>query len=128
MNGEAFGHGAAAPSDIVARLSEIRGSFSEEQELRNAIARALPEAKAEAKVGERERVDFLVELGGVRVGIEAKIKGSRTDVCRQLFRYAECEGIDQLVLVTTRFQHTVRMPFEMNGKPLAVVVLWGAVL
>lgn len=114
--------------DILGRLAEIGGSFTEEQQLRDAIARALPAAKAEVTVGESARVDFLLVEGSRRIGIEAKIKGSRTEVARQLFRYAECADIDELVLVTTRFQHTHRLPHAMNGKPLAIVVLWGSVL
>jgi hypothetical protein len=114
-----------SPADIVRVLSELRGPFSEEEKLRDAIAIALgPHALREAKVGEHERIDFLVG----RIGIEAKIRGTRSDVTRQLFRYAESPDIDEIILVTTRYQHTVRAPTALLGKPLTIVVCWGAML
>jgi hypothetical protein len=111
-------------AEVAIALSELRGPFAQEEALRDAIAQRLGGlALREANVGARERIDFLVD----KVGVEAKIRGSLTDVTRQLFRYAECELIDELVLVTTRSQHT-RLPPTLLGKPITVVVLWGALL
>lgn len=73
----------------------------------------------------RSRIDIFVsapvEHGVVAgVGIEVKIKGSAADVLRQLERYAKCEEITELVLVTTKSSH-LRMPATLNGKPLTVI-------
>lgn len=111
--------------EVFAALGELRGSYSEEGQLRDAIAGVLGDAAVrEAVVGPHERIDFLVG----KLGIEAKVKGSRTEVTRQLFRYAECDGVDELLLVTTKVQHSLRLPPFMLGKPVAVLVLWGAML
>lgn len=111
-------------AELAVALSYLKGPFAEEETLRDAIAATLGGvALREANVGAHERIDFLVD----KIGIEAKIRGTLSDVTRQLFRYAECEAIEELVLVTTRFQHT-RLPPTICGKPLTVVVLWGAML
>lgn len=113
------------PREVFYALSTLSGSYSEEGALRDAIAGVLGDAAVrEAVVGPRERIDFLVG----KMGIEVKVKGSRSEVTRQLFRYAECEGIDEILLVTTKMQHSLRMPSSMLGKPVAVIVLWGAML
>lgn len=110
--------------EIVVALSELKGPFAEEETLRDAIAGVLGgHALREAKLAEHERIDFLVG----NVGVEAKVRGSVSEVTRQLFRYAESDLVAELVLVTTRFQHS-RLPNLLREKPLTVVVLWGAML
>src|SRR5690348_2498018 len=44
------------------------------------------------------RLDFLCG----RVALELKVKGGLADLLRQLDRYAKCDQIDALVVVTTR--------------------------
>jgi hypothetical protein len=61
-----------------------------------------------------------VQAGDCRIGVECKVAGSMVDVGEQLLRYADCEAIDCLVLVTRCRQHT-RMPRTLRGKPLEVV-------
>lgn len=74
-----------------------------ERELQAAVGEALGGmATAEAVIGPRERIDFLV-LGGV--GVEVKTKGSARAVGEQLTRYSQCEGVTGLVLVTLRAAH-----------------------
>lgn len=65
-----------------------------------------------------DRIDFLVG----RIGIEVKTRHSRTEVLRQLDRYAQSDKLDSLMLVTTRAQHR-DAPDELRGKPLALVYL-----
>ncbi|TDX78696.1 hypothetical protein EDF35_1910 [Rathayibacter sp. PhB151] len=72
------------------------------------------------------RIDLMVYpaiTGGPFIGVEVKVKGAPADVFRQLARYAECEEVHGLVLVTTSSRH-LRMPRTFdNGKPLVVAML-----
>lgn len=54
------------------------------------------------RLDEAGRIDFLTADG---VGLELKVKGSATDVLRQLERYAHAPHVSALLLVTTRAQH-----------------------
>lgn len=67
------------------------------------------------------RIDFY--LPEQKIGIELKVKGSPSEVIRQMHRYAQSELVDSLVLVTGR----ARLDFgskELNGKPLLIACLW----
>ena len=71
------------------------------------------------------RIDFY--LPGSGTGLELKIKGSPSDVARQLYRYCLSPDIASLILLTPRHR-LARMPETMNGKPLLSVSLsWGNV-
>ena len=72
----------------------------------------------EAHLGPGDIIDFLVGS----VGIEVKIDGSLSSITRQLHRYAQYERIGSLILMTTRMKH-LRLPDEMNGKPLVVILV-----
>jgi hypothetical protein len=69
------------------------------------------------------RIDFYLPDSGT--GLELKIKGSPSDVARQLYRYCLSPNIASLILLTPRHR-LARMPETMNGKPLLSVSLsWG---
>ncbi len=68
-----------------------------------------------------DRPDFLVD----GVAIEVKVGGSRTEIARQLQRYALHDAVTAILLVTTKTQH-VTLTGQMAGKPVQVVVLAGA--
>ena len=71
------------------------------------------------------RIDFYLPHSGT--GLELKVKGSPSDVARQLYRYCLSPEIAGLVLLTSR-NRLARMPQAMNGKPLLSVSLsWGNV-
>lgn len=74
----------------------------------------------EAVLAYGERIDFLVG----DVGVELKIKGSASEVLRQLSRYARHERVQSLVLVTTRSLH-LNLPRSFGGKALRVVLIGG---
>ncbi len=74
----------------------------------------------EHRFSAEDRVDFFVD----GVAVELKIKGSVTDILRQLHRYAQHESVREVLLVTTRNLHR-DMPPEMNGKPVRVLVVGG---
>jgi hypothetical protein len=71
----------------------------------------------EHRLGERSRIDFLVES----IGVEIKTAGGTDKVLRQLTRYAGFDAIEGLVLVTNKLRH--QFPHELCGKPLEVVYL-----
>ena len=71
------------------------------------------------------RIDFY--LPQFCTGIELKVKGSPSEVARQLFRYCLSPQVESLVLLTSR-SRLGRLPASMNGKPLMNVWLsWGQV-
>lgn len=110
-------------ADLAAVLRRYRLPVSNEAAMQEALARALA---AEGVPYQREvtrgadRIDFVVG----RVGLELKVKGSVTEVHRQLDRYTAWPELDELVLVTTRGQH-LRVGDSINGKPVRVHIVRG---
>ncbi len=110
---------------VVLALRKRRFNYSGEKELQEGVEQVLSE---EAIPFEREKIlpdgagtiDFLVDG---RIGIEIKIKGSPSEVTRQLLRYCECVQVGELVLVTARVT-LGKLPPEILGKKLTVVNLW----
>lgn len=78
----------------------------------------------EVRLTKADRIDFLVDGN---VGLEVKVAGSRADVIRQLFRYAESHRLTHLVLASTRWAHAA-MPPAMLGKPVSVLPLYRGTL
>ena len=79
----------------------------------------------EVSLAPRCRIDLM--CGGV--GIEIK-RGhvERSRIRQQLRRYAACEQVHSLILVSEK---TIDLPHTMNGKPVAQVCLnrlWGIAL
>jgi hypothetical protein len=107
-------------------LAAIRGHrfrYTNEDELQEGIAAALErvglDPRREVRLGDRDRIDIVVE----DVGIEVKVAGAASSAYTQLQRYASHDEISHLVLVTTRWQ---RLPAEAGGKPLTTISLAGA--
>ena len=102
------------------------GATDTEEALHAQVRSALEDAGFfpihEARLAPRCRIDFLVE----DLGIE--IKKNRPNASRlksQLERYAACEMIAQLLVITPR---GVRLPKVIGGKPvvqIALEALWG---
>lgn len=113
-------------SQIVELLGSHRYAVLDETHLQAAIGEILTDAACahtrEARIGPRERVDFLTAS---RVAIEVKIAGAPADVLRQLTRYAASGEVASLVLATTKAAH-VALPIAVGGKALHVVLMRGA--
>jgi hypothetical protein len=109
---------------IAGVLRRYRFNYEDEDRLQEGIAAALTaagfEVEREVRLTRGSRIDLLVG----RVGIEVKVAGTPIDVASQLARYALCDRIDGLVLVTSRPRH--RMVSVVEGKPVEVVQLAGA--
>lgn len=108
------------PDTLASTLDRFRFHFVGEEELQCAVEQVLTDEgfsfSREHSLTEADRIDFLV--GGV--GLEIKVDGSLSQVTRQLHRYAQCEEVKSLVLLTSRRKHC-KMPPEMNGKTLTVI-------
>jgi hypothetical protein len=107
---------------IVSVLAGYRYSFQDETELQNGVAAALAtyptlNFQREYRLSALSRPDFFsLTLG---LAIEVKIKFRRTEVLRQLHRYAEYDVVRAILLVTTRSCHMI--PEHLNSKPIFVL-------
>ena len=106
---------------ILRVLKGYRVHHVNERELQDAVAQMLTKHgiafEQEKTLTAQERIDFLVEGG---VGIEIKVKGSPAQVARQLQRYAKCEEITSLILLTSRMQAGAQLDAYL-GKPVRVL-------
>lgn len=111
----------------VEALQQFRFQITSEAELQEAVAAALAtdgfKFEREVVLGPGDRIDFVVELDGCRVGIECKVKGSPAEILRQVHRYVCHEQLAALILVTTRVRHAV--PSMMNEKPVEILRVRG---
>jgi hypothetical protein len=106
-------------------------STASENEIHRAIAEKLRAAgiafKHEARLGKRDRVDFMC-AGGIAVEVK-RGKPNTYSVDAQIERYCASDEVTALVLVTER--GLCRTTDEANGKPVRVVTLstnWGIAL
>lgn len=116
---------------ILHALRGIRAPIQQgEYDLHALVRAALTDAGIpcahEVPLAPRCRIDFLCGGG---IGIEIKRgQPDRKRILAQLTRYAACEPISALILVTER---TVALPATIHGKPVACVCLnrlWGIAL
>lgn len=126
MTGALFAEPAA--STVTARqvrdaLARYRMPVSVERELQDSVERALRAEKLEFRrevTRGADRIDFVVGS----VGVELKVKGSVSEVSRQLERYALWPELTELLLVTTRGSH-LALPPIVGGKPLVIHIAKG---
>lgn len=123
----------AALSDILAAaFAARRPTFANERDLQRRIrdelhvldAREAIDVYAEYSLARADRPDFFVTAPGADIGtaVEVKVKGSLSDLTRQVFRYAEHPTVSGILVVTTKHAHR-NLPAEVMGKPLAVFCL-----
>ncbi len=119
-----------ALDSVLAALRSLRVPLIQaEYDLHSMVRAALESAglpcRHEAALAPRCRIDFL--CGGV--GVEVKRgRPQRTEIRRQLARYAVSDQVEALVLVT---ECAVDLPDTLAGKPVRVVCLrklWGIAL
>lgn len=70
--------------------------------------------KREARLSEKDRVDFLVD----RIAVECKVKGPAKGVFRQVERYMRSDLVDGVILVTS---FHMGLPDNIEGKPCIVL-------
>jgi hypothetical protein len=115
--------------DIVThRLSKTRLPVTDERKLQNAIEKALLDRgvtfSREYPIGTGSRIDFMIHPGmGINIGIEVKIKGSASEIRRQIDRYARSERCYMIILVTNK---AIELPTETtvrrNGSEIKVML------
>lgn len=90
-----------------------------EQMVHNQVATTLLKSGyiffREVRLGDKDRLDFLVHTISRKICIEVKLRGQPREILRQLERYAKRDQIDAIILLSA-----VRMglPPEINGKPV----------
>lgn len=113
---------------VLGVLRATRFRFTTEADLQAGLAAAFARAglafEREARLGPKDRIDFLLAGG---VGVEVKLDPNLAAVTRQLHRYAQHEAVGALVLVTSRLRLT-NVPDMMHGKPLRAVALLTSLL
>ncbi|MBE5802582.1 MAG: hypothetical protein E7319_09890 [Clostridiales bacterium] len=115
---------------VAAALMELRSPIAMYETDLHACVRQRLEAAAfpcqhEARLAKGCRIDFLVGAIGVEI---KKGKPSAATLTAQLQRYAACEAVDGLIVVTER---SVRIPKSVCGKPVQLITLsqlWGVAL
>ena len=115
---------------IIEAISALRAPLQQgEYDLHRLVMDALDAAalpwEHEVKLALRCRIDLM--CGGV--GIEIKRgKVEKARILEQLRKYAECEQVHGLILVTEK---TVPVPHQICGKPVRLICLnrlWGIAL
>lgn len=100
---------AATREGVIAALRRWEFHYTDEHQLQAGLTEALEaagyEPEREVRLTPRDRIDLLVD----RIGIEVKVDGRAASVARQCARYLESDRIDQLILVTTRQRHNLKM-------------------
>jgi len=109
-------------------LSSHRYRFSSERDLQNGIDEVLQTSglsyRREFSLGVSDRPDFLVHGG---IAIEVKIKGSISELIRQISRYATHNDVSAILVVGT--PHWIpRVPEIINEKPVRPFRLLGSLL
>ena len=115
---------------IIEAISQLRAPLQQgEYDLHRLVMDALDEGgipwEHEVRLAPRCRIDLM--CGGV--GIEIK-RGAvdKARILEQLRRYAACERVEGLILVTEK---TVPVPHTIGGKPVRLICLnrlWGIAL
>ena len=115
---------------IIEAISALRAPLQQgEYDLHRLVMDALDAAalpwEHEVKLAPRCRIDLMCGS----VGIEIKRgKVERARILEQLRKYAECEQVEGLILVTEK---TVPVPHAIYGKPVRLICLnrlWGIAL
>lgn len=110
--------------DLARRLARYRFPVSVEKAMQDAVESALRAEKLQFRrevTRGADRIDFVVGA----IGVELKVKGSPSDLIRQLERYSAWDDLTELLLVTTRGHH-LAVPSTIGGKPTLVHVVRGA--
>jgi len=115
---------------VLNALGELRSPFALYESdihawVEECFVRAGLEFTHEARIGAGCRIDYLVGNVGVEI---KKGKPDAAVLKRQLMRYAQCEDIQALVVLT---QRGVALPESLCRKPvrgIALNALWGVAL
>jgi len=109
-------------TDLRALLLRYRYAYTDEKRLQDGIESALftngVSFQREVRLSATDRPASMVG----NIAVEVKVKGSHSDVLRQIQRYAQHDQVTGIVLVTSKACHRA-MPNTLNGKPVVVASL-----
>lgn len=115
------------PAGIGRLLRSKTFAIANEDDLQRGIDETLTGVglvtRREIRLTPSDRIDFLVPLIDLVLGIEVKVKGDAAGVHRQLARYAASPRVGELILATTMRRHRVGLPDTINGKTIHYVLL-----
>ena len=108
---------------IADRLSLFQFNFKSEMELHEGIAQVLSMADIrfdrEVHISTHERLDLLTHEG---IALEIKVRGSLSDVTRQVYRYAQQPRVRGILVVSSSIRSE---PLKFEGKPVEFTTLRG---
>lgn len=109
-------------STLITLLSGRGFSLSNEKRTQAEIAQVLTdngvEHEREKRLSAADIVDFFLPATGVAV--EVKLRQSRTEILRQLVRYAAHPEVTEILLVSGT---AIRLPRDIGGKPARLLSL-----
>lgn len=112
-------------SDVAQVLRGVDMHFGHEAELQQALDEVFHDQgwdveREFALDGSRDSiVDFFLD----GLAIEVKVDGTPAAVLRQLQRYAACQEVRELLLVTTKHRHRDAIPETLSDKPVHVFLI-----
>jgi hypothetical protein len=110
-------------------LNSYRFNFSNEKDLQAGMKKVFErlgeEFLAEHRLSDEDIVDFYFPKK--KIGVEAKIDHSLSELTRQIHRYVQHESILGILVVTSKAR-LANLPEEMNHKPIRCHSLLGSVL
>lgn len=114
---------------IIKALSITRFTASCEADVQHACAAILANVapgafQPEVRLSPRDRIDFLSLFHGIGIEVKWGTSGGSTNrVYAQLARYAEHEGIRELIFATPSRRVLSQLPDQIGGVPIFPVVL-----
>jgi hypothetical protein len=110
-------------------LSGYRFNFSNEKDLQAGLGKVFMKLDEvffpEHRLSDEDIVDFY--FPAKKIGVEAKIDHSLSDLTRQIHRYVQHDSILGILVVTSKAR-LANLPEEMNHKPIRCHSLLGSVL
>ncbi len=111
---------------LISALQSYRYTFADEVGFQDGIEWALADAwiptKREYDLAPHGTIDFLCD----DIGIEAKIKGNRHALMRQVARYLKHKEISGVIIASTKQTLLAGIPQTLDGKFIRTVYLGSA--
>lgn len=116
---------AVEVSDLLARYRIIGMTESVVQDqIERALRQGGIDYQREVELAPGDRIDFMVGS----VGVEVKIKGTRSQIIRQLARYIRNDRVEEIVLAATSRRVLAGVPDEITGMHVTKHLLQGSLL
>jgi predicted AAA+ superfamily ATPase len=109
------------------RINPINEEYDLQAEIEKLLIDAEIHYERECKLGPRNRVDFLTFKNEIAIEVK-KGKPNKSQIIRQLQRYAEFDRVKGIILV---IEKNMDVPKVISGKPcvsLGLNKLWGIAL